>query len=158
MKEELFHISYQPSIHEEKWSQKTVASIMALIDHARFLDGKHSSKFSILDVGCGRGELLRAAKKKRYVVRGVDIDPRCLEISRRFAECIDADLMHLSESVGDESVDLVVLSHILEHLPNPVAAIDQAKATSSKWIIVSVPNLCSLAVVLNNFIGRRHTP
>ena len=155
MTEELRHISYQASIQEEIWSQTTVVSITKIIDYACFVDEKLASEFSVLDVGCGRGELLRAVKDKGYVVRGVDIDPRCLEMSRRYAECFEADAMQLSESVGDERVDIVILSHILEHLPDPGAVVAQAKAISRKWLVISVPNLCSSAVVLNNLIGRR---
>lgn len=153
--EELRHISYQPHIQEEIWSQKTVASITNLIDYACCVDGKPTVEFSVLDVGCGRGELLRAVKDKGYVVRGVDIDPRCLEMSRRYAECLEADATQLAASVEGESVDMVILSHILEHLPDPGVVVTQAKVISRKWLVISVPNLCSSAVVLNNLIGRR---
>ena len=155
MREELRHISYQANIQEEAWSQKTVVSITKLIDYASCVDEKSPSEFSVLDVGCGRGELLKAVKDKGYVVRGVDIDPRCLEMSRTYTECFEADATQLSESVADESEDMVVLSHILEHLPDPGMAVAQAKAISRKWLVISVPNLCSSAVVLNNLIGRR---
>ena len=59
-KKHISHISYSPELSEQIWSRKTVASIATLVDYARCVDSKRASEVPVLDIGCGRGELLRA--------------------------------------------------------------------------------------------------
>ena len=56
----------------------------------------------------------------------------------------------MSWSISPKYFDLVVCSHVLEHMENPKAAIDVLQRVSAKWILIAVPNLARLA----NFMIR----
>jgi 2-polyprenyl-3-methyl-5-hydroxy-6-metoxy-1,4-benzoquinol methylase len=71
-----------------------------------------------LEVGCGAGKLLKALARAGWQAEGVEWDEKAAEIARRATG--------LQVTVGDfqntafpfASYDLVVLHHVLEHLPD----------------------------------------
>ncbi len=80
----------------------------------------HFSKdktIKILDIGCGNGSLLAAAKEKGYTnVTGIDISPEQVEIANKLgvAEVRQGNLNDLI-NVGTETFDLVSGMDIIEH-------------------------------------------
>jgi SAM-dependent methyltransferase len=72
---------------------------------------------SVLDLGCGRGELLELLRDAGVTARGVDTNGRMLEQCRaRGLDVVQADgLAHL-RSLPDASLAAVVGVHIIEHL------------------------------------------
>jgi len=78
-----------------------------------------------LDVGCGLGHTLSLIheRKPKFDLLGVDIDPECLrQTKERVNECecrrID-DVADLFQTEPSASFDLIVMSHVLEHVLRP---------------------------------------
>lgn len=73
----------------------------------------------ILDYGCGQSGLLDALRNAGYTdLTGFDLSPQCMEeVTRRGHHAAPASL-NSSPSLNS-SFDLIVLSHVLEHVPEP---------------------------------------
>lgn len=96
---------------------------------------------SVADLGCGPGELLERLSQRACLVIGVDNSPRMLELAaarlngkgaptagagvRAGVSLRLGDLTHLPLREGE--VQAVVLSMVLHHLPDPVAALGEAR-------------------------------
>ena len=77
---------------------------------------------SLLDLGCGRGDLtLRIAQVvKASEVYGVDIDDEVLRVAEmRGIKTFKADLSKEHIPLPNESIDIVTALEIIEHLLNP---------------------------------------
>jgi SAM-dependent methyltransferase len=86
---------------------------------------------TVLDVGCSAQMFRLYVEKAGARYTGVDI-------SDRFEPDIVADAEDLGV-IADDSFDWVVLSDVLEHLPNPIEALKEARRVGRRVIAV-VPN------------------
>src|SRR3954463_842805 len=101
----------------------------------RLLDliGGHRPHGRLLDVGCGHGRLLDEARRRGYATVGLELSR---EAARYARETLDLDVREWPLEAfgqgtnGDSpgSFDAIVLADVLEHLDDPVAAIDQCAA------------------------------
>lgn len=73
----------------------------------------------ILDIGCGTGEYLVAASENGFDVTGIDVDKSITDyVSKEYGFNVINTL--LKEGTFEEnSFDVVVLSHVIEHLEDP---------------------------------------
>lgn len=99
----------------------------------------------VLDVGCGRGHLLRAFQRRGWQVAGTEIDQHTAELVRRET---GADIRPgLLEAFGaaDGGFDAVVLWHVLEHLHDPAQVLrDCARLLGPTGVLfVGVPDFRS---------------
>ncbi len=96
---------------------------------------------STLEVGCGDGALLCELRRRGFggYLAGVEITPAAVAIARKRAE-IDAvelyDGSHLALAPG--AFDLGILSHVLEHVPDPAALLAEV-ARACAAVLVEVP-------------------
>jgi SAM-dependent methyltransferase len=90
---------------------------------------------AVLDAGAGRGRLVAALGARGYRAEGIDVEPRGEGVRR-------AGIQDHSAS----ELDAVVLWHVLEHLPDPAAALARARGwlRPGGVVVVGVPNLDSL--------------
>jgi SAM-dependent methyltransferase len=75
----------------------------------------------VLDVGCGRGELLALLRDAGIEARGVDADADMVAFAR--GEGLDvehADLLGALEAMDDASLGGIFAGQVAEHLPPPV--------------------------------------
>ena len=96
---------------------------------------------STLEVGCGDGALLCELHRRGFggALSGVEITQAAVEIASQRAEidCVELyDGLHLPAREG--AYELGVLSHVLEHVPDP-AALLQEVARACQEVIVEVP-------------------
>ena len=88
----------------------------SLQDHYfRALEGAST----VLDLGCGTGELGRRRPSPRVAVFGVDIDTGALRQAARFETVACADLESAPLPYRDASFDAVLAKDIFEHLRDP---------------------------------------
>ena len=108
---------------------------------------KHFSDNSvktILDFGCGRGEVAEIYTKQDYDVIGTDADPECVRISGEKGKSVLLDTNDPLSQFGEKSFDSVVCYHVLEHVPCPVETIQVLSKIARKAVIIAVPNLQTL--------------
>jgi ubiquinone/menaquinone biosynthesis C-methylase UbiE len=100
---------------------------------------QYADKTVVLDVGCGTGLLLRRMKEDAI---GLDINPwnviKAKEHTGRQVIRADAESLPLRSSV----LDLVVCAETLEHLPDPLRALEEMNRALKQngRIIGSVPH------------------
>lgn len=101
---------------------------------------------TIVDLGCGTGDLLTFLKEKANRVIGVEKSPKMLEKARRrfagSAKNIDlriGELEHLPLREGE--VDLAVVNMVLHHLPDPIKALQEVHQVLKKGNLFIVADL-----------------
>jgi SAM-dependent methyltransferase len=113
----------------------------------------------ILDIGCGRGELMSQLKDQLNAqVYGTDIDQVCIELSSQYGKTFYYDMDKKSDALIKEyknTFDLVICSHVLEHLKCPYDAMKSICTISKKYIIIAVPNPHFMLNNLNILLLRR---
>ena len=71
----------------------------------------------VLDIGCGRGELLELLRAEGVTARGVDLDPGMVERCRRKGLDVElADGVSYLEQHESGALGAVFASHVIEHL------------------------------------------
>jgi SAM-dependent methyltransferase len=97
-----------------------------------------------LDVGCGRGDLLATLAGRGWKMSGLEPSPSaCAAAARRG---LDARCGTLSTvALEPESYDAVVFRHSLEHINDPVAALQLVRAAlvPGGLVLITVPNFGS---------------
>jgi len=97
---------------------------------------------SILDAGCGEGELMRrGALPDGVPVTSLDLNPASLQYFR--AHSTPRDLVCASLHAlpfAATRFDAVLCLEVLEHLPDPAAALAELSRVARKAVILSVPH------------------
>jgi len=113
--------------------------------HIHFLSRGLRAGARVLDVGCGRGVILGPLADRGFEVHGVELseqaacgaDPRAqIRVAPRLA----------AAGYADAYFDEIVIWHVLEHLPDPRATLEEAFRILRPGgrLIVAVPNFSSL--------------
>jgi ArsR family transcriptional regulator len=129
----------------EDWT-KLKREIIGDVDLNGLIMDNIPSSATIVDLGCGTGDLLGLLKEKAHRVIGVEKSPRMLEeAARRFAghetgiELRIGQLEHLP--LREAEADLAVINMVLHHLPDPVKALQEVHRVLKKdntFIIVDL--------------------
>ena len=129
----------------------------------RYVQRFAGTKGEILDIGCGRGEFLEAAREAGLQARGIDLSTESVEVCRAKgldAEC--ADLFAYLEAQADRSVAGVYCSQVVEHLtPSAVARFVDVlgrKLRTGALVAIETPNPECLAIFASHYyIDPTHT-
>lgn len=96
----------------------------------------------VLDLGVGDGALLRyMAAHKRIEAYGLDVSPKAVAFCREMG--LNVDLADVNAPVSQylrDSFDYIILSEIIEHLPDPESLLNSLRPYARQAIIVSIPN------------------
>ena len=117
----------------------------------------------ILDIGCGRGEFLEAAKTANLPARGIDLNQECIELCRsKGLDVEQADMFAYFESLADGSLGGVYCAQVVEHLPPSVlprlAKLLSQKLRVGSLVAIETPNPECLAIFATHFfIDPTHT-
>lgn len=110
----------------------------------------------VLDLGCGRGELLEVLQRAGVRARGVDADPAMVEACRRLGlDAVQGDALEILRAQPPASLGAVTALHLFEHLPAGAwASIIEAAAAAladGGVLLVECPNPEALRVGANLF-------
>jgi SAM-dependent methyltransferase len=110
----------------------------------------------VVDLGCGRGELIEMLGEQGVSAYGVEIDPDFVELLReRGLEVVVQDAVAHLDSLEPGAVDAVVASHLIEHLGAPaltrLVALAAEKLPEGGTLILETPNPESLVAGSVNF-------
>jgi SAM-dependent methyltransferase len=115
---------------------------LKLLDHRVRFFRRIKRKGELLDIGCGNGYFLALCQKRGYDVRGIDISPWAAHYA---SSKLGLDV--ITGKAGDlefspESLDIVTLWHVLEHMENPLKMVLKVKSWLRKdgILVVEVPN------------------
>lgn len=120
------------------------------------------SGIKILDFGCGRGELLSELQKHGYQTYGFDIDTMCVELSSQYGTVRQGKVEDLTKLYEPRCFDLVIASHVLEHIPYPVQALTELMKFTRFGVLVAVPNPyylvypCGALLRINTKVNKGH--
>ena len=93
---------------------------------------------SVLDIGCGRGQLLHALSEAAVVCSAVDASPYNVEYVRQLGhEVFEAKAEELPFQA--RSHDWVSIRHVLHHLEDPAKAMREALRVARTGIILAEP-------------------
>ncbi|MGI8420768.1 MAG: class I SAM-dependent methyltransferase, partial [Gaiellaceae bacterium] len=115
----------------------------------------------VLDVGCGRGELLGLLREAGVEARGVDADADMVAYARgEGLEVEQADLIAHLESLADGSLGAVVAAQVVEHLPPPALLrfleLGRAKLRPGGLLVAETINPLSPLALRNYFADLTH--
>lgn len=96
----------------------------------------------ILDVGCGEGYTFKALRSAGIScsMHGVDLSDEAIELAReRVADATFevGDALRIAES--DRTYDLVLMTEVLEHLPDPGRMLPVLERVAERYVVASVP-------------------
>jgi 2-polyprenyl-3-methyl-5-hydroxy-6-metoxy-1,4-benzoquinol methylase len=110
-----------------------------------------------LDCGCGAGANARLLRARGWEVTGITLSPRERELAA--PHCARVLLADLEEGLPDDvgtGYDLVVLSHVLEHLRHPERLLGAVKRLLQPEgvVLVALPNALFYPIRLRVLVGR----
>ncbi len=110
--------------------------------HIRHLPAPNPGHNRLLDAGCGSGVFVWMAQTLGYQAEGLEIDPKACAQARSHGLTVHQGSFP-NTGLESESFDEITLSHVLEHLHDPVSALREAyrilQTGGRLW--VTVPNL-----------------
>jgi SAM-dependent methyltransferase len=118
--------------------------VLALCTKAGVRAGGHGAgghPFKTLEVGCGDGALLCELHRRGFggTLAGVEITQAAVDIARERPEIDSVELYDGSHlEVADGTYELGILSHVLEHVPDPPALLAEV-AQACRAVVVEVP-------------------
>jgi 2-polyprenyl-3-methyl-5-hydroxy-6-metoxy-1,4-benzoquinol methylase len=136
-------------------------------DHIRKAQKMYLARFSgasdVLDLGCGRGEFLEAAREAGIPARGIDLNPETVALCR--SKNLDAEVADLFEYLVrqvEDSIGGIYCSQVIEHLaparvPELVRLV-AAKLKRGAVVAFETPNPECLAIFATHFyLDPTHT-
>jgi SAM-dependent methyltransferase len=138
--QEEYRKNYENQTPQEIWDAAIPESGLRA---ARFKEllGKETR---VLEIGCSTGNFLDGIKGEVKSVTGIELTKECIS----FAQGKGITVLPAVSDVPDESFDLVVMFHVLEHLDDPIAYLKAVgkKLSHGGKIVIEVPNVNDILV------------
>ena len=153
-----------PELFQEDTPWK-LSKIFPVLDRWADTLDPEQKEVSILDVGGGAGLILKGVSsylQDRYSMsvrkQALDLSPGMLQEQQKnnpdLVQALQEDIAH--NSLADKSIDLTLLIDVLEHVPDPAAALQELKRIS-RHVLFKVPLEDHLLTRLTNFLNRGET-
>ena len=115
-----------------------------------------TGKTRIIDLGCGRGEMLEVLREKGIPAKGIDGDAESVAICKsKGLDAEEADLFQWLEAQSAEAFEVLFCSQVIEHLP-PLELPRFIRACSAALetggvLVLETPNPECLAIFATHF-------
>src|SRR6202795_2250614 len=126
----------------------------------RYLDDlRHDAP--VLDIGCGRGELLGLLREAGVEARGIDADSDMVAYARGDGLDVEqADLVEYLQGAADGSLGAIFMGQVVEHLPAPTLVqtfqLAAAKLRPGGVLVAETINPLSPIALRNYFADLTH--
>jgi SAM-dependent methyltransferase len=99
----------------------------------------------LLDIGCGTGNFLAAARKASYEVTGIELDRKAARFAKErlgLQDILPLTIFEFSQQYAEERFDVVTFFEVLEHQAAPAEFLQKVKTCVRPGgvIALSVPN------------------
>jgi 2-polyprenyl-3-methyl-5-hydroxy-6-metoxy-1,4-benzoquinol methylase len=131
--------------------------------HQRYAQRFAGAQGEILDLGCGRGEFLEAAREAGLAARGVDLSEEYVALcTAKGLIATRANMFEYLESLPDRELGGVLCSQVIEHLPPhllpELIRLLADKVRPGGLVAIETPNPECLAIFATHFyIDPTHT-
>ncbi|MBU2544899.1 class I SAM-dependent methyltransferase [Patescibacteria group bacterium] len=111
-----------------------------LTNYHKFFVDNIKSNDSVLDIGCGKGELTFDLAQKAKNVVGIDFNEKSIDLAKNKFSAFNIKyiLGNVTEDLPCEKFDVLILSNVLEHIENRVEFLNKIKRLGDK-ILIRVP-------------------
>ena len=125
------------------------------LDHKAILEWIHPGS-SVLDLGCGNGDLLAYLVKERRVrAQGIEIDEQAIyQCVAKGLSVFHEDIDHGLSDYADHSFDYVILNQSFQQVKKPDSVLREALRVGKK-VIVGLPNFAHYQARLQIFFKGR---
>lgn len=155
-----------PAFAEIDWLQfgdKFRGSEQYVSEHQRMYAERFAGAADVLDIGCGRGELLRVLKEADIEAHGIDLNDDAIAICVNQGLAVEkADLFTYLQQLPDQSLGAAVCSQVVEHLPPErlpeLIKLLHARLKPGALLALETPNPECLAIFATHFyLDPTHT-
>lgn len=129
------------------------ASLYNALSKAILAQRSQEDPLRVLDVGCGRGELLHILSEKGCKVTGVDLNKECVDVAAQYASCVQGSFVDLSKHFQPGDFDVIVTSHVIEHVQSPITALTSLRGMNAKGYILAIPNIHRSSRIIRLLLG-----
>jgi SAM-dependent methyltransferase len=147
--------TYYPLDEEPSTEARTVAEgLLRRVNDWLRASGRGGSTARLLDVGCGTGLFLHLAQASGMQGQGIELSASAVRYARtRYGLDVHEGTLE-SADLPTDAFDVVVMWHVLEHLPDPVASLQRVTRLLAPGglLLIAVPNFASVEA---RVFGRR---
>lgn len=112
---------------------------------------------TVLDIGCGSGEITRQIQTKGYSVKGLDFSPVAVELASKHIDCQRANL---DEGIpfADNSFDVIWAGDVIEHVFDPLFVFKEINRvlTPGGYLLCTIPYDLKLTTRLRVLFGHSY--
>lgn len=149
------YAAYADNIYSKRFASKNPLRKYAHTQQYDAVANKVRTDETVLDAGCGEGVLSCLLAKKGVTVVGVDISGPNIVAAKKLARewgVEDKTTFMVGDAENlpfpDASFDVVVSSHVLEHLPNFHKGLSEIHRVTRGKAVVALPTICNPASVI----------
>ena len=158
VREDIKYISKYPPVilkrmdYEEYWGEMQDINIK---ERTRIFSKLIKPGSTVLDIGCGTGTNLKYLIEKNNVIsEGIDISSTAVEMAKKRGINAWVSDITKEEFNLDKKYDYIIISEVLEHIPDPETLLSKIKDSFNLKLIVSVPNIGLYKHRLRLLFGR----
>ncbi len=111
---------------------------------------RFAEKGKVLEVGCSTGLMLSLFQKKGWEVTGVEVSKKAAAVAKK--KGLEIITTPFEDIDFNQKFDVVIFNHTLEHLKDPVSALQKAaKLLTNRGVLyIDLPNFSSFSANLQN--------
>ncbi len=122
-----------------------------------FIKKNIDSKGNLLEIGCGNARILYLAREDGWEVQGLELSEYLAEtVTKKLNITVQvADFLELEANQKDK-YDLIILRHVLEHLTEPLIAMDKIRNLLKPGGIklMEFPNIQGIELQVKRFLSK----
>jgi methionine biosynthesis protein MetW len=141
----IFYMSIKDNVHDKNWNSKFLKKRTNVLNESNSSIASSIAPIiqnfsSVLDVGCGTGELMIFFKKKKKTVFGIDISASALQVAKKKGFKIKKVDLDEKLPFKTNEFDASICNQVLMHVFDPSFVISEMKRVSKRYVIINVPN------------------